>query len=283
MGDDNAKRKDPSVTLSFKQLVGLAAFILGMIAAFTALLYDGIDKRLDKIEERVNDGLDKHDNRLDDLTERMTTNEVKLDTMMRIKAAENERNHAEAAGDGDGEGVEGAGFGAGDRRSTRRDRHARRAGLDSWVVAEGWSPRSDLYRPLCREDDDCPRYWTCHDRECYPPTSGEGGGSGPPPEPPPENKNYLTAANVDGEYGKYGYGEAAAMVVDFAPQRLSFREKREQRKMERCEKQWRRGCPAPEPIQGSLRQVSDGLADMQLSEASNRLAKLQRHEAKKRG
>lgn len=260
---DKAEKKNPSVTLTFAQIVGLGLFILGIIGGSVKLLYDAIDKRMERIEEK----LDKHDGRLDGITEKVSVQEVRLEHLMQMKAAKKDQDAliASAAKSGD-EGSEGSPE-VRHARSRRRYRSSSR-GTDPWI------PRSDIFQQDCQSDFDCPSHHACHSRKCWPPGSGEGGPPGtepsdPPDEPPDDERMAMAAPEYEPRISS-----ATAMVVEFDPMT-----RREQRKQARCERRWRRGCPELEnPLPEYLRDGSDQLAQMQLRESSDRLAKIQRRE-----
>lgn len=269
---DSADKSQPSVKLSFGQIVGLGLFILTLIGGSVKLLYDAIDKRLDKIEEKI----DKHDGRLDGIDQKVSVQEVKIEHLMQMQRFDKDDGDEGAEGsDEEDEGVEGAGVEASPRIARRRTRRARRSG-------SSWTPRSDLYQRDCRTDLDCPRHHACHSGKCWPPGGGEGGPpgadeGGPPSEPdePPPDRMAMAAPEHDPDTV---YDGATSMVVETD----IFETRRERRKRERCEKKWRKGCPPPEVnLADNLRKSSDQLALMQLREASNRLAKLQRKEQRR--
>lgn len=255
---DSAEKSQPSVKLSFGQIVGLGLFILGLIGGSVKLLYDAIDKRLDKIEEKI----DKHDGRIDEIQEKVSVQEVKLEHLMHLKALKEKGPPliADAGGDDD-EGAEGA--------DTPLSGRGVRRGSGS-----PWTPRSDLHTQ-CEEDTDCPRHHACHDGRCWPPGGGEGGPPGADEGGPPDEPDEPPAPVMMKAPHEDTFDGSTAMVVEAD----HFETRREQRKRERCEKRWRKGCPPP-PVNlaSKLRRASDELALMQLRESSDRLAKLQRRE-----
>ena len=250
MAGDDQKDGKPTVALTFAQLVGLAVFILGLIGGFAALLYESIDKRLDKMEEKLEDGLKEHDGRLDDLNEKVSVQEVKLLHLEMMRAAE-KGPPLVAMGDGDGDDDEGA-------EGSEAPRARRRRGRGSGLVA--MSDPGPAPIPMMREPEPVPPPKPV---AMHAPEGVEG-------SEPPED------LDLDGDHliEPEGYPESNAIVIQSAPER------RAARKEERCRKRWRRGCPIDQhPFEGNLRGASDELAQMQLREASNRLSRLQNKEA----
>lgn len=247
MAEGEQKDGKPTVALTFAQLVGLAIFILGLIGGFAALLYESIDKRLDKMEEKLEDGLKEHDGRLDDLNEKVSVQEVRLHHLEMMKAAEKDAPLV-AMGDGDGDDDEGA-EGSQESRARRRGRGA---GL---AAAHGPEP---VPAPVMA-DEPMTKPVAAH--------VGEGAeGAMPPEDLEPDPLDFT----FDGAEGQL----QSAEVVKSEPDRRAARKER------RCRKRWRRGCPLdPHPFKGDLRSASDELAQMQLREASHRLARLQNKEA----
>lgn len=242
MSDDEQKDGKPTVALTFAQLVGLAIFILGLIGGFAALLYESIDKRLDKMEEKLEDGLKEHDGRLDNLTEKVSVQEVRLQHLEMMRATEKEKAPLiAAAGDGDGDDDEGSvEVPPRSRLRTRGTGLGRGGGVVEDVPEVGEKPVAahvgeDAEGAMPPDDEDFPP-------ELY-----------------------------EGVYPQSNHIEVADVGMS----------RREARKAARCRDRWRRGCPIDRhPFEGSLRDASGELAQMQLREASHRLAQLQKQEAR---
>lgn len=251
MAGDDQKDGKPTVALTFAQLVGLAVFILGLIGGFAALLYESIDKRLDKMEEKLEDGIKEHDSRLDDLNEKVSVQEVRLLHLEMMRATEKTPPPLIAmGGDDDDDSAEGS--------DEPRARSRRRRGRGTGLVA-------------ARDPDPVPApamVVKAPDKPTSAMRIGEGAEGSEPPEDLEPGPLDFTFDSTE------GYPQSNAVEVESAPDRRADRKER------RCRKRWRRGCPIDQhPFEGNLRGASDELAQMQLREASNRLSRLQNKEA----